>query len=909
MAILLQKLILPNMPQMHAGHGLLGNDATIFHESAITMAVQIKAFGWSAWRLFPSAGMTGNVGLLAALYAMLGPEPTLFIPINAAYHALGVLMIYVLGNSLLPGSNGRLGGLLAALLFLTFPSALVWYGQNHKDAFLIAGSLIALFSFLREIRWSGKKHFLIGASLMLLGLAHVAAMRPYMLWVFAAAFFCAWLGVLAHSVFSRPPGSLVTLKGTGGLVVVAIAMATLVPSGISSFSPETSTSGIQFAEWRWQKSQTLPSQIDHLFERVSSIRNHTIESGKKIGAGSIVDDDIAPNNASDMLSYLPRALVVGLFSPFPNTWRDRPTIPRVIGALETLLWYLLFPGVLLLIARKPRAAVFACLAFALFVLTVLSYVSPNVGTLHRIRYGPLFLLILMGSIGWISFLDELIPSRFSPRSQPVASNILSDGVAIPSGGRRAALGAGIVVFLITAIGYLGLVTRDLLLMNINGFGSKTDSLFAALLLPMFFVNVLTLPLGDSLTSGIQRLATTAGSRLPFLRAAISFSLILSGAACLILFEFSDFLFHSVLTVADSASSVQLLRLALPLLFLSGLAIAGNSILNSLNYHKVVASAQLLVPVCVIAAILIADKSIALYAAVWGMIFGQLANIFVVFLFAYRSGYSLRPGSITGLQSVPGWGQNFSFLVLAAFVINISNPINYWFAGKLAAGSVSTWAMGTKLVQLVSGLTAAIMSSVIAPYLAKLVSGGANKRLRDDVYLMLIAGTWLGILAALVGFAFSEPLISAAFPGDAVDPHQKLLLAHTVKLGALQIPFVICALLLIKLAAVTHASNKVLSSAIAGLAINLVLNMASIPAYGVVGMAAAWTISIGVSTLTLILLTRGQTGLNLRQVSAVIGSWLVLAGYAMALHFQNVAIVGSTSILMCVTLYGQWIARK
>ena len=117
------------------------------------------------------------------------------------------------------------------------------------------------------------------------------------------------------------------------------------------------------------------------------------------------------------------------------------------------------------------------------------------------------------------------------------------------------------------------------------------------------------------------------------------------------------------------------------------------------------------PVFAIAAILVADASSALYAAVIGMILGQLANICVVFFIAHLEGYALRPGAMQRNSSFEGMARNYGWLVLAALVVNIANPINYWFAGKLAIGSLSTWAMGSKLIQLVSGLTAAIMASV------------------------------------------------------------------------------------------------------------------------------------------------------------------------------------------------------
>jgi uncharacterized membrane protein YkgB len=94
------------------------------------------------------------------------------------------------------------------------------------------------------------------------------------------------------------------------------------------------------------------------------------------------------------------------FHRFPDTWADRPTLPRVIGAIETLVFYLMASGVLILAFRRPSIGLFACLIVSAVVLTVLSYTSPNVGTLHRIRYGPLFVFMLAGAGGWAWLLGK-----------------------------------------------------------------------------------------------------------------------------------------------------------------------------------------------------------------------------------------------------------------------------------------------------------------------------------------------------------------------------------------------------------------------------------------------------------------------------------------------------------------------
>ena len=64
--MMLQKLVLPLLPELHAGNGLLHSDALEFHNQALRVAELIKSNGWSEWRLFPTGG-TGNVGVLSAL--------------------------------------------------------------------------------------------------------------------------------------------------------------------------------------------------------------------------------------------------------------------------------------------------------------------------------------------------------------------------------------------------------------------------------------------------------------------------------------------------------------------------------------------------------------------------------------------------------------------------------------------------------------------------------------------------------------------------------------------------------------------------------------------------------------------------------------------------------------------------
>ena len=187
-ALLFQKFLLPLFPALHAGHGLLDGDSIYFHSVAVELAEKIRLYGWSDGRSIPAMGATGNVALLGALYALFGNDPSLIVPINAAVHALNGVLIYLIAREIAAGETGRIAGIIAAVLFVGFPSALNWYAQVHKDGFAIAGFLLAIWAWLwaRERPANRKSATALFAGT--LGSVAIAAfVRPYNLMSLLAA--------------------------------------------------------------------------------------------------------------------------------------------------------------------------------------------------------------------------------------------------------------------------------------------------------------------------------------------------------------------------------------------------------------------------------------------------------------------------------------------------------------------------------------------------------------------------------------------------------------------------------------------------------------------------------------------------------------------------------------------------
>lgn len=893
-SVVLQKLILPLVPGMHAGHGLMPDDAIYFHSVASGIAENIRQYGWGAWKLVPSVEATGNVGLLSAVYVLFGTNPLWFLPLTAGFHALGAMLLVHVVLQVEPSRRGLWAGIIAALCFLGFPSALVWFGQNHKDSFVIAGFLLSLLAFTRGLNAMSARQRVLNALIFLVGLYLVCIMRRHLIMIYLVAFLAVFLLLLVLGVFFsswRANGPLVYLASLLVLGSVLLFFPFSVQNGF------VERGGVLLNGWQWHTSGFLPGSIEHLIEKISSIRVHFITYGISVEAGSIIDSSVRPQTVGEFLAYLPRAAVVGLLAPFPDFWVERLSLPRVIGAMETLVFYLSFPGAVYLLVRRCSKALLVCLGVAGLVLLVQAFVSPNLGTLHRVRYGQWMVWLAIGVCGWAVLLDSLL--RWAGRRrQAVPRESSGESVSLTSG--RKAAGAGFVVSLVSLLGFLGLLVRDLILIDRVGFGGALDGYYLAMMPPMFFVALLVTPLGDALSNRIVQLSGHDELKA-LLRAVSASALLLFAAIALIMLIFADGLLSLFADGRSVESGLELFPVALLLLVFSGLTAVGNSLINSLGRPVLAAAAQLIVPVLAVASVMLADGEHILMAAILGMVVGQLLNLILLALLVWRQRCTLMPGSLRPLKSERDTLINFKWLALCALLTGAVVPVNYWFAGGLGEGLLSVWGIGSKLVQIASLLGAALMTAVFLPYISRIVLRENKSRIRDDMYLSLLVGGWGCCVAALGIFVFAEPVVYA-LAGEQEKMGAVEQLIGVIRLGALQLPFVFTSILLFKLCAVSSASRRASLSAGAGLFVNIVLSFLLVPRMGLLGLALAWSLASLATTLVALFLTYHQSHLSLVDQVAVCATWCVCLLAVAALHFHSAGLgmlAAATAVVVIV----------
>lgn len=907
-ALTFQKLVLPLTPEFHAGNGLLHNDATYFHTIAVQLATQINTEGWKAWTLFP--GAAAHVGILAGLYALFGPDPAWFIPINAAAHATGAMLIYMLGFELWKNRAGKLGGLLAGSCYLIFPSALQWYGQIHRDAFVIAGTLMILLAWLRAydnevpVRYEARSFVLLSfAGVLLVGL-----FRPYFPVLVAGGLLISFLLTEVLCVlkeksvrtynFSAKVLILITICFIGGILiwqkVDSVALYQRLSIDIAKNTCSTPP------EWSWQSNQYLPANIDRIFGRLAELRVSVVHLGSAVGAGSGIDTDIIPSSCVEVITYLPRALWVGLFAPFPSTWAEHVSAPRLVGAIETAVWYLISLGSIITFAKARSYRLFAGTVFTFSLMAVLAFVHPNVGTLYRMRYGLWMYVLLCGALGWAHLVLKVLSSRKSEDLIPkkLLHEDLESGKTTLNGINRVAA-SGALVLVITFACYIGFLIRDLLLINQLGLGSDLDALVTSIMIPMFFITFLAMPLADAFTvpflsaqnKGLQ-------NKESLLRHLLGFAILLLGCSMILIILVAPFLTRLVLGdegVVNHKATILLSRCFAPILLVSAWTVVGNAALNCLNRQNQAALGQWFVPVVTIVALGCVPKGQSVQAAVVGMLLGSSLNVLWVV-------YQLKSAGISFFPNMPSFRLLapvlivYRHLLFAGFLPAILVPMNYSFAAGINAGSVSAWAFTSKIVVLFSGLASVVATSVVLPHLAGLLIRGGQGHIRRDANILLLLSAWAGGLLSVGVFLFAEPLVAALLSKNLYQ-NQVVELTNIVKVGSLQLPMVIAGALITKLAIVANNSKRMMYAVFLGFIANLLVNIMLVSHFGVMGVAVGAMAGTATSTTALILSAHRSVGLKFKDVAVLLSTWLVWVGVCVGVTSRSAAAL--TSVLFAV----------
>jgi hypothetical protein len=432
--IFVQKLLLPFiLPQLHAGHGLLlGGDWIGFHEDGAKLADLIATSGWKSFELRPNGN--APVAIAALVYYFTGVhEPWVVVPVNAAIFALGAVGLFnVIGRI----ADVRLA-IYALFPYHFFPSSILLYSQIHKDVWTVTGFMWLMFVWM-TLAGTGRLRFPQYLGLVIISFlanGFVWLVKPYLSGIYLGAFFCGTAFICAWIIILGPrniAGEELRRLSCLCLCLAAIGIFAIdVPSKIFPPFALHNPSNLFRSMYGYVQPPTCvrkPNRLDEGMPSlvkiglVSIIDARLAQRAEGLSAGSAIDHDVCFSQPTDVITYIPRSLQIGLFAPFPDVWFSSGVSPgahamRSVAGVEMLASYVLLfgiPPLLLLADFRLRKLLFLGLIITLPIICLFATAIPNVGTLYRMRYANYQFLLCLGLIGLV-FAWRMIRVRLRQR--------------------------------------------------------------------------------------------------------------------------------------------------------------------------------------------------------------------------------------------------------------------------------------------------------------------------------------------------------------------------------------------------------------------------------------------------------------------------------------------------------------
>ncbi len=338
------------------------------------------------------------------LYPLFGNSILSLEGMNLIFYLLIILLTYKIGEKCFDTRTG----VLAAIIVGLWPSLLLHSSQPLRDTLFIALMLaytILLYAFLDKGLSLLKAFTLVAGGLLLLALLWLIRDNITLLYL-AMAGTCLGLLFLKVLKENKKKQFIYNFVCLPVLLIGILFIPKLLQNQLPEKREATPEQGQRLEEFTNQQNAS------NEFKFVKQIQFLRFKAGVLYPeAGSSIDADVQFSNVFDVIAYLPRALEIGIFSPFPNYWFSDGKIygktGRLLSGAEMFLTYLLYFFALIGI-WQTRASPQMWLLLITFLSAAVSFglVVINIGQLYRMRYFFWILAVILGSGGITFFLKK-----------------------------------------------------------------------------------------------------------------------------------------------------------------------------------------------------------------------------------------------------------------------------------------------------------------------------------------------------------------------------------------------------------------------------------------------------------------------------------------------------------------------
>ncbi|MFN6496434.1 MAG: murein biosynthesis integral membrane protein MurJ [Nostoc sp. DedQUE01] len=405
---------------------------------------------------------------------------------------------------------------------------------------------------------------------------------------------------------------------------------------------------------------------------------------------------------------------------------------------------------------------------------------------------------------------------------------------------RQIFGAAMIVGLLTALVKVAAVGKELLVAQRFGTGDDIDAFLIALLIPSFIINVIAGSFNTALIPTYMQVreqeGTKAAQRL-FCGATISgLGLLLITTILMVILAplylpriaagFSpqklDLTFHLLCAIA-------------PFILLSGIVVIWGAVLNAGERFALAAFSPIITPTVTVILLLML-KSWGIFALAAGLVCGAVLEIIILGIALHRQGISWLPkwyGFDTNLRQVV---RQYFPMIAGGLLMCSTNLVDQSMAAMLLPGSVAALNYGNKIIAFPMSLATTALSTAVIPYFSKMIATnnwvGTRRTLKRYIQIIFVTTT---LLSAFL-FIFSESIVQILFQRGSFTADDTYLVARIQNCFALQIPFHVAGILVVRLISAMQANHILMWASAYNLINNIVLNYLFLHYFGVVGIA-------------------------------------------------------------------------
>jgi hypothetical protein len=388
--------------------GILGGDPRYYETIASVLLEQMRLYGWQAWSLKPAGD--GTPGIAAAIYAAFGHKPLLIAVFNAISHALSSLvLVYFLSKFV--STPAAIAG---ALPFIISPYQMLWFSQLNKDSLNALGVFVFALGLtcVLKPRWKSIPYL----ALCFCGLLFVGINRPYaakmltLLSATACIVEICWMASAGKVVLRTA-----VFRCAGVFFIAAVILFSFQFDWLGRSSSGRTLDEFERLECgpegKWNYLSPLTRALEKPLcvivaqrKNYGFVRDDPNETSRKMSP----DLNLELAGTWDVLSYIPRAIALGLLAPFPMDWSflfitSRSVFLNIVGA-EMLAAYVGLAGAAVFFYKRRDARALKVASIALGMVILLGLGTPHIGALNRYRYAYLILIEGMG----LAYLTDLV---------------------------------------------------------------------------------------------------------------------------------------------------------------------------------------------------------------------------------------------------------------------------------------------------------------------------------------------------------------------------------------------------------------------------------------------------------------------------------------------------------------------